>query len=102
MEYFMKKFFRFIIPVLLFALILASVFWYCFIYDRNFTRDMLLTQARYHSTDGNPRIASWFYDMAYELSDQNDADMFCSGAVVNHGAKINGEIDAIGGIHNRD
>ena len=73
MEYFMKKFFRFIIPVLLFALILASVFWYCFIYDRNFTRDMLLTQARYHSTDGNPRIASWFYDMAYELSDQNDA-----------------------------
>lgn len=68
----MKKFFRFIIPILLFALILASIFWYCFIYDRNFTRDMLLTQARYHSTDGNPRIASWFYDMAYELSDQND------------------------------
>jgi len=72
MEYFMKKLFRFLVPVLLFALILVSIFWYCFIYDRNFTRDMLLTQARYHSTDGNPRIASWFYDMAYELSDQND------------------------------
>lgn len=68
----MKKLFRFLVPVLLFALILVSIFWYCFIYDRNFTRDMLLTQARYHSTDGNPRIASWFYDMAYELSDQND------------------------------
>ena len=68
----MKKFFKFIIPVLLTVLILASIFWYCFIYDRNFTRDMLLTQARYHSTDGNPRFSAWFYDTAYELSDQND------------------------------
>ena len=68
----MKKIFSKIIPILLTALILVSVFWYCFIYDRNFTRDVLLTQARYHSTDGNPRFASWFYDTAYELSDQND------------------------------
>ena len=36
------------------------------------------------------------------VSDKNDADIFCSGAVVNRGAKIDGEIDAIGGIHNRD
>jgi len=68
----MKKFFKFLVPLLLTVLILASIFWYCFVYDRNFTRDMLLTQARYHSTDGNPRIASWFYDTAYKLSDQND------------------------------
>ena len=68
----MKKFFRFIIPILLTVLILASIFWYCFIYDRNFTRDMLLTQARFNSTDGNPRISSWFYDAAYQLSDQDD------------------------------
>ena len=73
MEYFMKKFFKFIVPILLFALILASIFWYCFIYDRNFTRDMLLTQARYHSTEGNPKIGSWFYDTAYKLSDRDDA-----------------------------
>ena len=69
----MKKVFTKIIPVLLSLLILASVFWYCFIYDRNFTRDMLLTQARYHSTDGNPKMASWFYDSAYELSGQDDS-----------------------------
>ena len=69
----MKKVFKVILPVLLSLLILASVFWYCFIYDRNFTRDMLLGQARYHSTDGNPKMASWFYDMAYELSDQDDS-----------------------------
>ena len=69
----MKKVFNIILPVLLSLLILASMFWYCFIYDRNFTRDMLLGQARYHSTDGNPKMASWFYDMAYELSDQDDS-----------------------------
>lgn len=68
----MKNFFKKIIPVLLTALILVSIVWYCFIYDRNFTRDMLLGQARYNSTDGNPYLASWFYDRAYELSDQDD------------------------------
>ena len=36
------------------------------------------------------------------VSEKNDADIFCSGSVVNRGAKIDGEIDAIGGIHNRD
>ena len=35
-------------------------------------------------------------------SDNNDADIFCGGAVVNCGAIFHGEIDAIGGIHNRD
>ena len=68
----MKKVFHIIIPFLLAVLILASLFWYCFIYDRSFTRDMLLGQARYHSTDGNPKLASWFYDRAYDLSGQDD------------------------------
>ena len=36
------------------------------------------------------------------VSDKKDADVFCSGAVVNCGAEIDGEIDALGGIHNRD
>lgn len=36
------------------------------------------------------------------VSDEKDADVFCSGAVVNRGAKIDGEIDAVGGVHNRD
>ena len=36
------------------------------------------------------------------VSDQNNADVFCSGSVVNRGAEIDGEMDAIGGIHNRD
>ena len=35
-------------------------------------------------------------------SDNNDADIFCSGAVLNYGAEINAEIDAILGIVNKD
>ena len=37
----MKNLFKKILPVLLVLLILASIVWYCFIYDRAFTRDML-------------------------------------------------------------
>ena len=35
-------------------------------------------------------------------SENNNADIFCSGALVNYGAEINAEIDAIGGVNNRD
>jgi hypothetical protein len=35
------------------------------------------------------------------VSDKKDSDVFCSGAVVNYGAEINAEIDALGGIHNK-
>ena len=68
----MKNLFKKIIPVILTILILVSIVWYCFVYDRNFTRDMLLSQARYLSTNGKPTTASWFYDTAYELSGQDE------------------------------
>lgn len=35
-------------------------------------------------------------------SEKRDHDIFCSGAVVNYGAAVDGEIYAIGGIHDRD
>ena len=35
------------------------------------------------------------------ISQQNDIDVFCSGALVQYGATIDGEINALGGIHNR-
>ena len=35
------------------------------------------------------------------VSDKKDSDIFCSGAVVNCGAKIDAEIDAIGGTHDK-
>lgn len=69
---YMKSSLRRIVPILLVILIIASVLWYCLVYDRDFTRDMLLKQARYQSTHGNPALASWFYDLAYQHSGQDE------------------------------
>ena len=68
MYHFLKK----LLPVILVLVILASLVWYCFVYDRDFTRDMLLQQARQQSMNGNSRVASWFYDLAYEHSGQDE------------------------------
>lgn len=68
----MKKTFRILVPLLMALLILASIFWYLFIYDREFTRDTLLNQARFHDLHGNSRISSMFYDFAYVFSDQDE------------------------------
>ena len=71
----MKKLTHFLVPVLLFALIVASIGWYLFVYDRDFTRDTLLSQARFHDRYGNARLSAMFYDGAYNFSghDQNVA-----------------------------
>lgn len=64
----MKKAAKFLMPLALGLLILASIVWYLFIYDRDFTRDTLLNQARYQNVHGNSRLSSWFYDAAYNFS----------------------------------
>lgn len=64
----MKKLTHFLVPVLLFTLIVASVGWYLFVYDRDFTRDTLLSQARFQDTHGNSRLSAMFYDAAYSFS----------------------------------
>jgi len=68
----MKKILKFIITLLLAALVVASIGWYLFEYDRDFTRDTLLGQARFHDTHGNSRMSSWFYDLAYNFSNQDE------------------------------
>ena len=68
----MKKFLRFLVSLLLALTILASIGWYLFVYDRDFTRDALLSQARYHDLYGNSRLSSWFYDLAYEHSGRDE------------------------------
>ncbi len=68
----MKKATKFLIPLLLGLLILASILWYLFIYDRDFTRDALLAQARFQDTHGNSKLSSWFYDAAYDFSGHDD------------------------------
>jgi len=69
----MKKFFRIIIPIILVLAIIACIGWYLLIYDRDFTRDMLLEGARYFDDQGNHAISSWLYDKAYEQANDNDA-----------------------------
>ncbi len=68
----MKKAFKIILPVLLVALIIASIAWYLFVYDRDFTRDMLLGQARHYNDKGDPETASWFYGLAYNYTSQDE------------------------------
>lgn len=68
----MKKATKFLVPLLLGLLILFSIIWYLFIYDRDFTRDALLGQARFHDLHGNTRISSMFYDAAYDFSGHDD------------------------------
>ena len=68
----MKRTLKRLIPLTLAILIIASIGWYLFVYDREFTRDMLLSQARFNDTQGNPKLASWFYNMAYNYSGQDE------------------------------
>lgn len=69
---FMKKSAKIIVPFILVLLIIFTVVWYGLAYDRDFTRDMLLKHARVFSSNGNQGIASWFYDLAYDFSDQDE------------------------------
>ena len=69
----MKKAGKVIIPIILAVVILLSIVWYLFIYDRDFTRDMLLHSARFFHENGNNKVAEWLYDCAYRQSDNSDA-----------------------------
>ncbi len=68
----MKKFFKIFVPILLALAIVFCLGWYLFVYDRDFTRDILLYSARYCDNQGQSVLSSWFYDRAYDLSKDND------------------------------
>lgn len=68
----MKKATKVLISTLLALLIILSIVWYLFVYDRTFTRDTLLGQARYQDLHGNSRLSSLFYDMAYDFSGHDE------------------------------
>lgn len=69
----MKKALKIILPIVLAIAILACTFWYLFVYDRTFTRDMLLSFARYSESQGSHNTAAWFYNLAYAQSNNSDA-----------------------------
>lgn len=68
----MKKAIRIILPILLAVCVLASSIWYLFIYDRGFTRDVLLTFARISDSQGSHKLATWFYNQAYSQAGNSD------------------------------
>lgn len=59
-------------PILMALLVAASIVWYLFVYDRDFTRDMLLAQARNNDLRGNQKMSAWFYNLAYEHSGKDE------------------------------
>lgn len=69
----MKKALRIILPIVLAIVIIACTIWYLFVYDRTFTRDMLLCVARYSESQGSHNTAAWFYKLAYAQSNNSDA-----------------------------
>lgn len=68
----MKRAVKILIPILLSLSILLCLAWYLFIYDREFTRDALLSGARYFEAQGNHSVAAWLYDCAYLHAGNND------------------------------
>ena len=69
----MKKTTRIIIPIILAIAIILCTAWYLFEYDRPFTRDVLLSFARFSESQGNHKTATWFYNLAYSQAADNDA-----------------------------
>lgn len=69
----MKKTIRIITAVLLSILLLVCSAWYLMVYDREFTRDALLSCARSLDNNGNHNAAAWFYNLAYNQSDNGDS-----------------------------
>lgn len=68
----MKRFFKRLVPFVLALGIIASIAWYLFVYDRAFTRDFLISQARFFDARGNVNFAATLYDLAYDYSGQDE------------------------------
>ena len=68
----MIKTLRHLVPLILIVCIVICVGWYLFVYDRTFTRDILINCARYFDGNGNVGAASVCYDMAYKYSGNDE------------------------------
>ena len=68
----MKRFLRIFVPVLITLVMIVSIGWYLFQYDPELTRDVLISQARMMDERGNHSMATWFYQMAYRQSGNDE------------------------------
>jgi Leucine-rich repeat (LRR) protein len=73
MESIMRSPLKRILPIFLAILILCSVIWYLFVYDREFTRDVLLWSADKLESNGYHSAAIWCYRQAYIQSGDDQA-----------------------------
>lgn len=67
----MKKIVKWILPLVLVIALVASAVWYMFVYDRDTVQDLLISMARRCAEDGNFEGATWFYDLSYQLSEED-------------------------------
>ena len=70
----MKRTFKRLLPILISLVVICSIIWYLFVYDRGFMQDILLGSARYFEQQGNHSVATWLYNQAY-LHSGNDDDV---------------------------
>lgn len=69
----MKRALRIIIPILLSLAVIFSIGWYFLKYDPDFTRDVLVGQARQFDNRGSHTLATWLYQLAYRQSGNDEA-----------------------------
>lgn len=68
----MKRTIKRFLPIIISLVIICSVIWYLFAYDRGFMQDILLGSARYFEQQGNHKAATWLYNQAYLHSGNDD------------------------------
>lgn len=68
----MKRTIKRFLPIILSLVIICSIIWYLFSYDRGFMQDILLGSARYFEQQGNHEAATWLYNQAYLHSGNDD------------------------------
>lgn len=68
----MKKALKILIPLLLSAAVICSMAWYFLVYDRAFTKDLLLWSARTLEQEGKHDLAAWLYNVTYEQASFED------------------------------
>jgi len=68
----MKRTLKRIFPILLAIVVIFSILWYLFIYDQDFTQDLLIWNARYFEKNGKHTVAAWFYQQAYLQAEDNE------------------------------
>ena len=80
----MKKIVKWILPLVLVIALIGSAVWYMFVYDRDTVQDFLVSMARRCAENGKFKSATWFYDLSYVHSDEDQnvaielADIYAS------------------------